>query len=96
MLAWLERIKKLWPYIGFYLRNREKIDALIDQALDIASKFQRENPSVPEEWKPKSDDVIGAIADHAKGKTQVLTPLPVSDWKMREWENFWRIGNGSM
>ena len=95
MLDWLGRIGKLWPYITFYFRNREKIDALIDDALSIAAKFQRENPAVPEEWKPKSDDVIGAIADNAKGKTQVLTPKPVQEWTMREWETYWRIGNGS-
>lgn len=94
-------IRALWAYATFYWANDAEVQAIlrdglsvVRRALALVDRFERENPGVPAPWQPTKRDAIKVIAEEKAGKTQVLTPKPVDEWTMREWENYWRIGDG--
>mgnify|MGYP006871972512 FL=1 len=95
-------VRTWWAYLTFYWSNSEEIKSLgadlmsvVRRALALVERFKKENPDVPVEWLPKPVDAVKAIADQKVGKTDVLTPKPVDQWTMREWENYWRLGDGA-
>lgn len=96
------QIRVWWAYLRFYWSNSAEIKSLgsdlmsiVRRALNLVDRFKKENPDVPVEWLPKPPDVVKAIVDEKKGKTSVLTPKPVDKWTMKEWETYWRLGDGA-
>ena len=81
-----------WPYVAFYLANRQLFKKWIDLSKEIIEKFKREHPDAAR--VPTETEVVEALQKSSSGKT-TFTPKKVREWTPAEWKNYWDRASGT-